>query len=103
MEVGKLRLKTLTWKQLEGPNIRLATSMLTCSPLMLNTSFRAIPKTPRLTATSFVFFFASIFSPPSCWSPVSQKQSPKGPSLDSAPKVHKSGFLHKEFNKEKNI
>ena len=32
-----------------------------------------------------------------------EKQSPKGPSLDSAPKVHKSGFLHKEINKEKNI
>jgi hypothetical protein len=28
-------------------------------------------------------------------------QRPKGPRLDSAPKVHKSSILYKEFNKEK--
>ena len=32
-----------------------------------------------------------------------EKQSPKGPSLDSAPKVHKSSILHEEFYKENKI
>ena len=32
---------------------------------------------------------------------MAKKQPPKGPSLDSAPKVHKSSILYKEFNKEK--
>ena len=38
-----------------------------------------------------------------CWSPMSSKQPPKGPSLDSAPKVHKSIILRKEIRKEKSF
>ena len=41
------------------------------------------------------FIFSPVGHPPV------KKQPPKGPSLDSAPKVHKSSILYKEFNKEK--
>ena len=40
-------------------------------------------------------FFLPVGNPPV------KKQPPNGPSLDSAPKVHKSSILYKEFNKEK--
>ena len=46
---------------------------------------------------SMIWWF--IFSP--VGHPPVKKQPPKGPSLDSAPKVHKSSILYKEFNKEK--
>ena len=46
---------------------------------------------------SMIWWF--IFSP--VGHPRLKKQPPKGPSLDSAPKVHKSSILYKEFNKEK--